>query len=45
MDDWTNNKAARLSIALGVLVAIAIAVAVAYALSGFAPSHWNGYSA
>jgi hypothetical protein len=32
MDDWTNNKTARLYIALGVLASIAIAVAVAYAL-------------
>ena len=32
MDDWTNNKAPRLYIALGMLAAIAIAVAVAYAL-------------
>jgi hypothetical protein len=45
MNDWTNNKAARLYIARAVLATIAIAVAVAYALSGFAPSHWNGYSA
>ena len=39
MDDWTNSKAPRLNIAVGVLAVIAIAVAVAYVLSGFAPPH------